>query len=83
MDVAVGNGQAAGLSQVITFIRRYRAAWWLNTEAGWLPIPQPVAAVLDQHAQHMEDPEVRGAADQAAIRAVIELARDTTSPGQG
>lgn len=79
MDAAVDNGQAAAFSQAITFIRRYRAAWWLSTEAGWLPIPPPAAADLDQYAQRLQHPAIRSAADRAAIRAVIELARQAAS----
>jgi hypothetical protein len=78
MDTAVGNGQATAFSQVITFIRRYRAIWWLRTEVGWLPIPPPAAAVLDQHAKRMQHPAVKSATDHAVIRAVIELAREAT-----
>lgn len=80
MDTAAGSGRATVLSQAITFIRRYRGTWWLSTEAGWLPIPPPAAPALDQHAQRLQHPAIRRSADRAAIRAVIELARQATSP---
>jgi hypothetical protein len=80
MDAAIGSGQAANLSQVITFVRHYRSTWWLSTEIGWLPIPYPVAFALDQHAERMQDPAVKNAANHFAIRAVIELAREAASP---
>jgi len=79
MDAAVGNGQAIALSQVITFIRRYRDTWWLSTEAGWFPILAPVAVTLDQHAERIRQPAIEKAANHAAVRAVIELAREATN----
>ena len=82
MDAAVAAGQAAALSQVATFIRRYRDTWWLSTEAGWLPIPLAAAVVLDQHAERMRQPAVKSAAERAAIGAVIELARKASSTDQ-
>jgi hypothetical protein len=78
MEAAVIAGEAAAVSQVLTFIRRYRETWWLSTDAGWLPIRLSVAVVLDEQAEQMRNPARKNAADAAAIRAVIELAREAT-----
>jgi hypothetical protein len=78
VEAAIVAGEAAAFSQVITFIRRYREAWWLSTDAGWLRVRPAVAVVLDEQAERMRRPDGKDAANAAAIRAVIELAREAT-----
>jgi hypothetical protein len=78
MEAAVLAGEAAAFSQAITFIRRHRETWWLSTGAGWLRVRPAVAVVLDEQAERMRHPARKSAANAAAIRAVIELARELT-----
>lgn len=78
IDAAIASGQAAPLSQVAAFIMRYQNTWWLSTPAGWLPIPPPAAGMLDEHAERIRHQGAMTAANHAAIRAVIDLARDAT-----
>jgi hypothetical protein len=75
MDGHMANGRAVPLSQVIPFIIRYENAWWLSTQAGWLPIAPSIAAVLDKHAERMRQHDAVIAANQATIRTVIDRAR--------
>lgn len=79
MNAYLANGQAQPLSQVVPFIARYRDAWWLSTQAGWLPVAAPIAVVLDKHAQRLRQQDTMIAANQATIRAVIDLTRQATS----
>jgi hypothetical protein len=79
MNAYLANGQAEPLSQVVPFIARYRDTWWLSTQAGWLPVTAPIAAVLDKHAQRLRQQDTMIAANQATIRAVIDLARHAAS----
>lgn len=65
----------------MAFLMRYQDTWWLSTQAGWLPIPAPVAAIIDEQARRLRHHDALTAANQAAIRAVIDLARDATSTG--
>lgn len=78
MDAAVASGQAAPLSQVVAFIMRHQYTWWLSTPVGWPPIPPPIAGILDEHAERMRHQDALTAANHAAIRAVIDLARAAT-----
>jgi hypothetical protein len=79
MNAHLADGQAAPLSQVVPFIARYNDTWWLSTQAGWLPVAPPIAAILDKHAQRLRQQDTMIAANQAAIRAVIDLARNVAS----
>lgn len=79
MDAAIHAEEAIAFSHVITFIRRYRDTWWLSTPAGWFQIRPPVAEALDEHEEQMRQPAYKSAANHAAIRAVIELARKATN----
>jgi hypothetical protein len=79
MDGHVACGHAVPLSQVVPFIVRYQDAWWLSTQAGWLPIASSIAAVLDKHAERMRQHDAVIAANQATIRAVIDRARQVAS----
>jgi hypothetical protein len=78
MDAAILAGEGVAFSQVITFVRRYQHTWWLSTDAGWFQVRPSVAAVLEEHAERMGGSARRTAASHAAIRAVVELAREAT-----
>jgi hypothetical protein len=79
MDEHLARGQAVPLSQVVPFIVRYQGTWWLSTQAGWLPIASPIAAVLDKHAERIRHHDAVIAANQATIRTVIARAREAAS----
>jgi hypothetical protein len=79
MSAHLADGQATPLSQVVPFLASYHGTWWLSTQAGWLPVPPAIAAVLDQHAQRLRSQDAMIAARQATIRAVIDLARQAGS----
>jgi hypothetical protein len=79
MNAYLANGQAEPLSQVVPFIAQYNGTWWLSTQAGWLPVAAPIAAVLDKHAQRLRQHDAQIAANRASIRAVIDLTRQATS----
>jgi hypothetical protein len=74
MRSAISSGQAAPFSPVITFLVRYQGIWWISADKGWASVPAALGAILDCHAALSR--QDRAAADQAAIRAVIDLARD-------
>lgn len=78
MDGFLAHGQAVPLSQVVPFIVCYRGAWWLSTQAGWLPIAPSIAAVLDKHAERMRQHDAVITANQATIRTVIDRVREAT-----
>jgi hypothetical protein len=80
MDAAVARGQAAPLSPTVTFIKHYEGTWWLSAQAGWIPIPPAIGAILDQHAERIRHRHAKTAANHATIHAVISLARQATSP---
>jgi hypothetical protein len=79
METALASGHAAPYSQAVTFIVRYQDAWWLATQAGWQLIPPAVAAVLTEHAARLQHPDTRTAMNRAAVRAVMDLARNAAS----
>jgi hypothetical protein len=82
MQAAAASGQVVQLSQTITFIVRYHDTWWLSAPGAWLPIPAPVASVLDHEAERLRAQDAV-VASRAAIRGLIALARDATiSPDQ-
>jgi hypothetical protein len=76
------DGTAVPLSAVVPFIARYHDTWWLSTQAGWLPIAPPIAAVLDEHAERMRQHDAMIAANQATIRAIIDIARNSAKHEQ-
>ena len=78
MAAAVTNGQAAPLSQAVSFIVRYQGTWWLQTQSGWITVRPAIAATLDEHAQRMRQHDAK----IAAIRAIIDLVREAAGPAE-
>jgi hypothetical protein len=71
MNAAYDNGQAMSFAGVVPWLTRYRDAWWVVYEGGWLRIiDREAAESLDQRAAQITDQEVetaRGAAIRAAL----------------
>jgi hypothetical protein len=65
MNAAYDSGEAVPLGQSVSWLVRYREAWWVVYERGWLRIADEItAADLDQAAARL-------------ARAAAEVARDT------
>lgn len=77
MDAAYEAGEAVPLGQAISWLARYRDAWWVVYERGWLRVTEKsTEADLDQLAARLTTAEAAAACD-AAIRGALGLA-----PGQ-
>jgi hypothetical protein len=54
MNTAYNKGEAIPLAPTATWLTRYRDAWWVVYERGWLRITDPAtAADLDQAATRL------------------------------
>ena len=77
MDAAYDSGHAVPLGQGIAWLARYRDAWWVAYERGWLRVTDDVmAADLDQAAAHLT------AADAATVRDISIRGGLGLHPGQ-
>jgi hypothetical protein len=73
MNAAYDNGEAVPLGQSISWLVRYRAAWWVVCERGWLRITDELtAADLDHAATRLTEADATASRD-TAIRAALGL----------
>ncbi len=71
MNTAYDSGHAVPFAQGIPWLVRYREAWWVGYEGGWLRIiDQPTADSLDQRAALLTGADV-DAARTTAIRGAL------------
>lgn len=64
MNAAYDSGDAVPLGQSVSWLVRYRHAWWVVYERGWLRIADAVtAADLDQAAARLTEAEASAARD--------------------
>jgi hypothetical protein len=67
MNAAYDNGEAVPLGQSISWIVRYRDAWWVVYEHGWLRITdEPTTADLDRIAPRLNRADVTAASTDAS-----------------
>ena len=67
MNAAYDNGEAVPLGQSVSWLVRYRDAWWVVYERGWLRIADAItAADLDQAAARLTQAEAADARDTGA-----------------
>jgi hypothetical protein len=70
MDAAYRAGRAASLGRAIPWLARYRDAWWVAYERGWLRIDDKAAeADLDHLATRLSRAEAIATRDAAIRRA--------------
>jgi hypothetical protein len=78
MNAACDTGQAAPFAQAIGWLARYRDAWWVIYEGGWLRITDTATTRdLDQRAAQMTEADTH-AARQAAIRTALATSTGST-----
>jgi hypothetical protein len=66
MNAAYDSGEAVPLGQSVSWLVRYRDAWWVVYERGWLRIADDTtAADLDQAAARLAHAEAAAARDTA------------------
>jgi hypothetical protein len=66
MNAAYDSGEAVPLGQSLSWLVRYRDAWWVVYERGWLRIADDItAADLDQAAARLKQAEAAAARDTA------------------
>jgi hypothetical protein len=66
MNAAYDHGEAVPLGQSASWLVRYRDAWWVVYERGWLRIADDTtAADLDQAASRLAQAEAAGDRDTA------------------
>jgi hypothetical protein len=71
MNAAYASGQAAPFALAIGWLARYRDAWWVVYEGGWLRITDTATTRdLDERAAQMTEADTQ-AARQAAIRGAL------------
>ena len=64
MNAAYDSGEAVPLGQSVSWLVRYRDAWWVVYERGWLRIADEItAADLDQVAARLTQAEAAAARD--------------------
>jgi hypothetical protein len=64
MNAAYDSGEAVPLGQSVSWLVRYRSAWWVVYERGWLRIADEItAADLDQAAARLAQAEAAAARD--------------------
>jgi hypothetical protein len=77
MNAACDRGQAVPFAQAIGWLARYRDAWWVVYEGGWLRITDTATTRnLDQRAAQMTEADTH-AARQAAIRTALSTPAGT------
>lgn len=79
MDTAFERGVAVPVSQSIGWLMRYRGAWWVIFEKGWLRVIKgPIADTIDRLHPRIAAAEAAARVSQATqgARASGELARD-------
>jgi hypothetical protein len=75
MNAAYNSGAAIPLAQAISWLVRYRDAWWVVYERGWLLITDDLtAADLDQATARLSEADAIAARD-AAIRTALDAPR--------
>jgi len=80
MNAAYDSGEAVPLAQSVSWLVRYRDAWWVVYERGWLRIADDItAADLDQAAARLTQAEAVAARD-TDIRSI--LAPPKTAPSE-
>jgi hypothetical protein len=73
MNAAYDDGEAVPLGQSISWLVRYRAAWWVVCERGWLRITDELtAADLDRTAARLTEADAI-TARETAIRGALGL----------
>jgi len=66
MNAAYDSGEAVPLGQSVSWLVRYREAWWVVYERGWLRIADEItAADLDQAAARLAQAEAAASRDTA------------------
>ena len=64
MNAAYDSGEAVPLGQSVSWLVRYRHAWWVVYERGWLRITDDItAADLDQAAARLTQAEAAASRD--------------------
>jgi hypothetical protein len=64
MNAAYDSGEAVPLGQSVSWLVRYREAWWVVYERGWLRIADEItAADLDQAAARLTQAEAAASRD--------------------
>jgi hypothetical protein len=64
MNAAYDSGEAVQLGQSVSWLVRYRDAWWVVYERGWLRITDDItAADLDQAAARLTQAEAAASRD--------------------
>jgi hypothetical protein len=77
IDAAYRSGLAVPLGQAISWLMRYRDAWWVVYERGWLRVTDElIDADLDQFAARLTATDAAAARD-TAVRGALGL-----TPGQ-
>jgi hypothetical protein len=78
MNAAYDSGHAVPLGLAIAWLARYRGAWWVECERGWLRVTDDLAAAdLDQTAARLRAADAV-AARVTAIRGVLGLNPEQT-----
>ena len=71
MNAAYDSGQAVPFARAVPWLVRYRDAWWVVYEGGWLRIvDQPTTQNLDERAAQMTEADIE-VARSAAIRGAV------------
>ena len=84
MNAAYDSGEAVPLGQSVSWLVRYRDAWWVVYERGWLRIADDTtAADLDQAAARLAKAEAAAVRD-TDLGSIPTPAQDGASePGSG
>ena len=79
MNAAYDSGEAVPLGQSVSWLVRYRDAWWVVYERGWLRIADDItAADLDQAAARLTQAETAAARD-TSLRGILAPPNATPS----
>lgn len=75
MDSARTRGEATPLAAGVTWIARYKDAWWIAYEGGWLRVvDEPLHADLDRNSARLEATESAAARYSVLIRSLRIIA---------
>jgi hypothetical protein len=75
MDNARARGEARPLAGGVTWIARYKDAWWIAYEGGWLRVvDEPLQADLDRNSARLEAAESAAARYSVLIRSLQIIA---------
>jgi hypothetical protein len=75
MDNARARGEARPFAGGVTWIARYKDAWWIAYEGGWLRVvDEPLQADLDRNSARLEATESAAARHRVLIRSLRIIA---------